>query len=350
LFLGNLPGFNHSVLPIPPKVDYYSKFLYGRTFKGKRLLHTLKNQLVADPPPLNITDINKKAAIEILKEGDYDIFHPTYYDSYFLDYIGSKPFVLTVYDLIHQVFPEFGLYEKRDKTHRMLDRADAVLAISESTKNDLVTLFNVPEEKITVTHLANSLQQDEVEVPNDFKNALPEAYILFVGMRGIYKNFLFFVQVFAALQRQHKNLHVVCAGTTFNQAENYQFQKLGIANYMHSMFVSDAELTYLYKHAVAFIFPSMYEGFGIPVLEAFSCGCPVLLSRTSSFPEVAGNAGIYFDPKNAVSMLAALQIVITDNTLRQQKIAEGYTQEKKFSWQTTGNQTIEVYKRLIFQK
>lgn len=347
LYLQRLPGLSTPVLPIPAKVDYFSKFLFGRSFKGKRLLHILKNQLIADPHPLNINAINKKAAIDVLKKGNFDIFHPTYYDSYFLDHLGTKPFVLTVYDLIHQVFPEFGLYEKRDKSQQMLSRADAIIAISESTKNDLVTLFNVPEDKVSITHLASSLQADIDDVSINFKNKIPEHYILFVGERGIYKNFLFFAQVFATLQRRHQHLQVVCAGSPFNQAENYQLQKLGIQDKMHATFVSDEELTYLYKHATAFIFPSMYEGFGIPVLEAFSCGCPVLLSRTSSLPEVAGSAGIYFKPKNAASMLAALQSILSDAVMRNQKITEGYEQLKKFSWQSTVAQTILVYKKVL---
>jgi len=349
-YLKSLPGFGDKILPKSEKVDHYKKFLWGTDFRGKGMLYRIKKKLVPEPFPNKESEINKTKTIEVLRQGHFDIFHPTYYDDYFLEHIEGKPFVLTVYDLIHQIFPEFGLYEKMDKNKDLLQRASTIIAISESTKSDLINIFNIDEKKIVVTHLASSLRENGSEVGEDFKNKLPFRYLLFVGGREGYKNFLFFAQVVAALTGEEKDLCVVCTGSPFNEKELYLFNKTGITERMVHTYVNDNELSYLYRNAAAFVFPSMYEGFGLPVLEAFSCGCPVLVSNTSSLIEIGGDAVIYFDPKNPASMIRAIKGILTNVELRIHNISKGYEQVKKFSWQKTADETKTVYQEIVSAK
>ena len=334
---------------LQPKISTaasFNNFLWGAHFKGKKYLFDIKNRMVPDKATVQ-TEANKQASVEKLKKGDFDVFHPTFYDDYFLNYIGSKPYILTVYDLNNQIFPEFHMYDARDKNKKLLDAAARIISISESTKSDLINIFNVDEKKIIVTHLANSLQPASITVSDDFKKKIPAGFLLFVGNRDGYKNFLFFAQVVAALNDKGYNLNVVCTGPPFNKKELFFLNKLGAAKNFHQIFVNDNELTYLYKNAIAFVFPTMYEGFGIPALEAFSCGCPVLVSHNSSLPEVCGDAAVYFEPKHSASMAKAIASMMDDRALRQDHINRGFEQLKKFSWQATAAQTLDIYKQVV---
>jgi len=346
LYLREHPFFSNKLLPNPSQLKNYKGFSKV-SFAADKVLYKLKSKLDKSHHWGMEYEVNKKASIEKIKVGNFDIFHPTYFDNYFMDFIGDKPFVLTVYDMINQIFPEISLHHPIDKTQKMIDRADRIIAISESTKKDLINIFNVDERKIDVTYLANSLKGNLQVVEDAFKAQIPPEYLLYVGGRWDYKNFLFFAQMMATILKTEPDLKVVCTGAPFNASELYLFNKLGIRQAFQTVFVSDAELAYLYTNAVAFVFPSLYEGFGLPVLEAFSCGCPAVISNTASLPEVGGDAAIYFEPKNPASMLDALKSVLTNPVLREEKIAKGYEQLKKFSLEKTAIQTRQVYEKIF---
>lgn len=324
-----------------------TEFIPGVEFIGKGFLHRTKNKVIT-PADVKESEKNKLESIRKIKEGNFDVFHPTYYDDYFLDHLGAKPFVLTVHDCIHQVFPEFIVgTDKLDKSQLLLDKAARIIAISESTKRDLVNLFTIDENKIDVVYLANSLTTSNDKIENTFGFELPEKYFLFVGGRDDYKNFLFFIQVFSALAKLDDTINVVCTGPKFTGTELHLIKKLGLEGRIYRSFVDDGQLSYLYKNAVAFIYPTMYEGFGLPVLEAFYNGCPAVISRTSSLTEISGDAAILFEPKVPVSMLSALKTVLYNEGFRKEKIAAGLEQERKFSWEKTALQTKECYQRAL---
>jgi len=349
-YLKGMASFKKKLLPKPRLHDHYANFLWGLQFRGKGLLYNLKNKVFPLSSPSWQTEKNKAFSIKKIKEGAFDIFHPTYYDDYFLEFIGEKPYVLTVYDLIHQIFPEFLLYDRMDKNKEMLQRSERIFAISENTKHDLVTIFGIDEHKVTVTNLAGSINLDAAIVQLSFRDQLPQRFLLFIGNREGYKNFYFFVQAFAIIAEREKDLCIVCTGPLFTQTELYYFNKLGIKDRLYHFYVDDDKLLYLYQHAVAFIFPSQYEGFGLPVLEAFGCGCPVLVSNTSSLPEVGGEAVIYFEPKKISSLIRALNIILDKKETREGLIAKGYCQLKKFSWQKTATITKEIYSRILAER
>jgi glycosyltransferase involved in cell wall biosynthesis len=295
--------------------------------------------------------INRLSTIPALKQGDYDIFHPTYFNPYFLKHLNSKPFVLTVYDSIHEKYPE--IINAIDKTleHKtlLLSNADLIIAISESTKNDLIKLYNIPAEKIEVTYLAASINKS-IASTNQKKN-LPEKYILFVGNRDFYKNFNNFIVSVEPLLKEHKDLLLICAGgSSFTNEEKKFFHSKELENKILHKGADDFTLATLYSNALAFIFPTLYEGFGIPSLEAMNCDCPVVMSNTSSLPEVGGVAAIYFDPNNIDDMREKIESVIINKDLRNDLILKAKTQRQKFSFEKTAIQTLEVYSRLLASK
>jgi len=290
---------------------------------------------------------NKIAMIKEIKKQDFDVFHPTYYDPYFLEYIGQKPFVLTVYDMIHEKFHTF--FPKKDRTtyHKKLlaEKASRIIAISHSTKKDLIEIFGIAESKIDVVYLGNSMfpKSNSDRVIN-----LPQKYILFVGSRDGYKNFDRFLRSVASLLLRDKELYVVCAGSgAFKALELKQMEDLNIASQLIQYDVNDDTLASLYQNAQLFVFPSLYEGFGIPVLESFACACPLVCSNTSSLPEIAGEGACYFDPYSETSMQSAIFKVLNDKTLRDQLVLNGRERLKNFSWKETAMQTQKIYENIL---
>ena len=291
---------------------------------------------------------NQRESVKQLKGQDFDLFHPTYYDPYFLKHLGKKPYVLTIYDMIHEIFPD--TFDKNDMTRNrkktLADNAKKIIAISENTKKDIIKYLDVPEDKIQVIYLADSLSRTKNTNPSNVLDSIrvPEKYLLFVGNRSGYKNFTFLFEALFSVLKKDKNLHIICAGGGFFSAsEKNLMQKMDMISRTHYYSADDATLLYLYKNAYAFVFPSLYEGFGIPVLEAFSCGCPTVLSNTSSLPEVGGDAALYFDPVDSVSVTNIIEQILSDENLREDLITKGYSRSKLFSWEKTALMTKKVY-------
>jgi glycosyltransferase involved in cell wall biosynthesis len=255
--------------------------------------------------------------------------------------------VVTVYDMIHEKFSLdkslLGSFTKKKKA--LVKKANKVIAISNSTKKDLVEIFEIPSNKIEVIHLANSLPT--VTEPEQIPE-MPQRYILFVGERSFYKNFHNFVIAAREFLKKDCNLHIVTVGGKgFSETEQRWIEELDIKKQIIHKKLDDQSLAFFYKKALCFVFPSKYEGFGIPILEAFACGCPLICSNTSSFPEVAGDAAIYFEPNQIESITQALDKVLNSETLRQEMVERGYIQSQKFSWKMTAQKTFELYQSLL---
>ena len=292
---------------------------------------------------------NKKKSFKVIKNGDFDVFHPTYYDNYFLDKINKKPFVVTFHDMIHEKlsnqFVSLKLDTKIfDNKRRLLEQSNKIIAVSETTKKDIIEYFDVDSSKIEVIYLGNSLQNFET----GHNRLVLEDYILFVGNRAIYKNFIFFVNTIAKLLISC-NLKLICAGGgNFTQDELTLFHKLKLKDrVIFKQIVNDNILANYYYHALFFCFPSLYEGFGIPVLESFACGCPALLSIGGSLPEIGGDAALYFDPTNSDSLEQAATKLINSQSLRQSLKEKGRIRLKEFSWDNTFEDHLNVYRSII---
>jgi glycosyltransferase involved in cell wall biosynthesis len=307
----------------------FDNFLIPCNFKGKGRLFRYYNKIFNYLP----------ASIKYLKKSDFDVFHPTYYDPYFLKYLKippPPPFVLTIFDMIHEQYQDDKKTINNKK--KLILASNRIIAISENTKNDIIKIFPEVKNKITVVYLGSSFQQLESNIPK-------ENYILFTGARGGYKNFNTFLQAAAPLLLNY-DFNLICTGHPFNNEENILLNNLQIKNRTSCIFASENKLLELYSKASAFIFPSLYEGFGIPTLEAFASNCPAILSNTSSMTEVGGDAAIYFDPYSIDDMRNQIEHVITSTTLQNELIKKGKEQVKQFSWGKCAKETMEVYKNL----
>ena len=174
-------------------------------------------------------------------------------------------------------------------------------------------------------------------------------YVLFVGQRSGYKNFEALLRAFAASERLKGDLRILCfGGGPLSTAELSLASELGLgSHHLSQLRGSDKLLGNAYAHAIALAYPSLYEGFGFPPLEAMSAGCPVLVSNTSSLPEVVGDAAIKFDPKNIEELRTAIERVTVSDEVRRELIAAGHERRKQFSWPRCVERTIDVYRKLV---
>ncbi|MGQ2843067.1 glycosyltransferase family 4 protein [Leptospira interrogans] len=286
-----------------------------------------------------------------IRKSDFDIFHPTYYDPYFIKILKKKkkPYVLTVHDFIHELFPDYFSDAQRviEQKRIMIQNASGIITISESTKKDLFRFYDFDENKIKVIKHGVSflpLSSDRSELFFDKKE-----YILFIGNRYHYKNFSFFLNSIEQIFRDFSTLNLICAGGgIFSADEILLIKNLGLMDRIFQYdFKNDQELIQYYKDALLFVFPSQYEGFGIPLLEAFNCGCPVACSNTSSFPEVAGDAAFYFDPNDSDSIYKTVLEAINNQGLRKEKVRKGRIRIQEFSWDKATNETIRFYYNIL---
>jgi glycosyltransferase involved in cell wall biosynthesis len=309
-------------------------------FKGKLSALKMINQ-----------QVNRPYSNRLLRKGAVDIFHPTYYDPYFLQYLGKTPLALTVYDLTNEKFNDHS--PQTEKVLRwkkqLIERADHIIAISDNTRKDIIEYYGVAPDKVATVYLSGGFDAAILKAPPDAAiEKLPQRFILFVGSRQGYKNFTAFVKEVAPVMLEQNISLVAAGGGPMSAAEQALMKELNIADRVTAFsHVSDTLLAQLYKKAAVFVFPSLYEGFGLPVLEAMQCGCPALLSNNSSLPEVGGSAAEYFDPLVPGSMLNTISRLLEDKEKRIQMIVAGAKQLEKFSWENTAKGHVDVYKKLF---
>ena len=278
-----------------------------------------------------------------LKSQQFDVFLSTYYDTYFLDHLNKKPFILTVYDMIHEIYPEYFTSDTKTVVQKkiLIEKADKIIAISKQTKKDILRFYPaVSPEKIDVVYLSQSI------IDNGSKTILlPKNFLLFVGNRGAYKNFRLFVETAVPFLKADPSLYIVCAGGGKLSAKELEMLlELNISNKVLQKDYKDSELASFYKAAKVFVFPSAYEGFGIPTLEAMKCGCPVILADSSCLPEVGDDAVMYFESDNASSLANAIDRMLNDESLRKELTEKGFKQVNKFSWEKTAEGYFNVIK------
>jgi len=299
---------------------------------------------------------NELNTIKQLKEGNFDIFHPTFFDDYFLPYLNNKPFVLTIHDMIPELYPQ---YFDGDRDRQILGKkklaplARAIIAVSENTKEDIVRILKVPEEKVHVIYHGSghivfdsqSTCERNVEfTPNN------EPFILYVGNRRSYKNFNLFVDEIVSTLKCHSELKVICTGSEFNDEEITHLYGLGLQDrFIHRWVETDEEFALLYNKAFCFVYTSEYEGFGIPILEAYKADCPVMLNRASCFPEIAGDAAIYFTLSKEGSdfNLQFEKLYSMTSDQREQLLQKQRERLKLYSWEKSAKQLAAVYKTII---
>jgi glycosyltransferase involved in cell wall biosynthesis len=275
------------------------------------------------------------------------IVHETYYRSPRVP-VSRMARVVTVYDMIHERFPDQvrGAATTAADKARAIKRADHVFCISESTRRDLLELLTVPEEKVTVTHLGYDQLVAEEDLAHETTGGRP--VLLYVGARDGYKNFWGLARAVASSPWLRDNFRIVCFGSApFSPGERSALARLGLGeSQVAHLQGGDRRLAALYAGAAALVYPSIYEGFGMPPLEAMSLGCPVICSLTSSIPEVVADAGEYFDPISPESIREALERVLQSPERRAELIASGSARCRLFSWDRCARETYRVYETL----
>jgi len=278
-----------------------------------------------------------------------DIVHETYFSPYRLKARCPRR-VLTIYDMIHEKFASSFPHADKTAQYKTLaaERADHVICISESTRRDAIDILGLHPDKISVIYLGFDLMPAGGERAGDLVSTTNDPFLLYVGNRGGYKNFLGLLESYATSPQLRTGYRLICfGGGALNMDEQKAIHKLGLdSRQVMQLGGSDQLLASLYEHASAFIYPSLYEGFGISPLEAMSYDCPVVCSKTSSIPEVVGDAGEYFDPADIESMRVAIERVVTSDNHRKLLIAKGRARSKYFSWDRCAAETLDIYLKL----
>ena len=290
--------------------------------------------------------LNRTLAIPFMWRFSPDIVHETYYSDARLAPRNCKV-VLTVFDMIHERFPEsFPAWDTTSKEKSAaVERADHIVCISENTRRDLIELFRVPPEKTSVVYLGFTLTHAS-SLPS-VKAGRP--YLLYVGNRGGYKNFEGLLRAYAAESILRNGFELLAfGGGVFSAKECELISSLGLSEeQVTQVGGSDQRLAELYRNAAVFVYPSLYEGFGIPPLEAMSFDCPVACSNSSSIPEVVGDAAMLFDPLSIESIGKAVLELVQDQALCKAFVERGRERIKFFSWQSCAQQTAAIYRSLL---
>ncbi|MBD2099627.1 glycosyltransferase family 1 protein [Leptolyngbya sp. FACHB-261] len=280
--------------------------------------------------------------------GRYEVFHPTYYSLLTQQNFDTvkRPIVVTVYDMIHELFAKQtdpDGHQIEEKRQAVL-AAQAIICISENTKKDLLERYPALEDRVTVTYLATDMN---VSLAYGTEAVPTRPYYLYVGSRYNYKNFDRILMALAKAISIRPELMLCVVGPAFNDEEKQLVATLNLAHAIeHYNYADDRHLAKLYRCSLALVYPSLYEGFGIPPLEAMSCRTAVVASNCSSIPEVVGDAGILFGP-NSITDLADILIDLSENpTKRDELIAKGEKRATMFSWEKTAAQTLAVYQAI----
>jgi len=274
------------------------------------------------------------------------LLHMTYYDFSLLE-VATCPTIATVHDMIPELFSQrfpaiAGVHHNKREVSQ---GTTAIICVSHTTKRDLIRLFGVDPGKIFVTYLGINPNWAAASTPC---KGLPERFILFVGTRHTYKNFIQLLSSMSRLAKRYRDLHLVCVGGGgFTPEERRSLADAGLSDRVHQFNATDGELAYCYAKSAAFVFPSLYEGFGLPVLESFVCGCPAILSNRGSLPEVASDAAAYFDPDDSESLDHTIDRVLGDADLRLTMTGRGRLRAADFTSEKTALETAVVYRNVL---
>jgi len=355
----------HNLLTHLPRVDRdnrYTAFIGDGRFTGPGLALKL-SRLPTSRPPIRIFWEQVVQPFALRKE-KVDLLHAL---AFVTPLLSPCPSVVTVYDLSFLLYPEsfkrlkrlyLGLF-----TRLSARKARRIIAISESTKRDVVRLLGVPSEKVDAVYCGKDaafrpLVRDQVATFRA-KHGLPERFVLFVGTIEPRKNVTRLIEAFANLHTctlahlqtcRLANLKLVIGGAKgwFYEDVFARVEELGLeGEVVFPGYIPVSELPLWYNAAELFVYPSLYEGFGLPLLEAMACGTPVVTANTSSLPEVVGEAGLTVDPLDVDGLAEAMRRVLGDEALRQEMRERGLQRAEGFSWMKAAQETVQVYRRAM---
>lgn len=291
-------------------------------------------------------NINHNYTKKFINNFNPDIIHETYYSNKTYKKKNTKV-VCTVYDMINELFPNYSKNSKEISQMKMctVNRADKIFCISEKTKQDLIKFFKVKENKIKVSYLSSGFENIEFR---DCKKKKFNDCLLFVGSRKGYKNFENFIKAYSISNYLKNNYRILFFGGEKPGKYEFEIIKKNKLNSNQIIFLNDDnyDLSFIYSNVLALIYPSLYEGFGIPILEAMSLGCPVISSNGGALTEIGGLGIPYFDPNNVEELSCKIENTIKSTSSLNSIKNYGFTRSNKFSWKNCADQTIEGYKEI----
>jgi glycosyltransferase involved in cell wall biosynthesis len=340
------------------KADEISLIHYKRSDDP---IYSQVKDIIIPEMPLKLT-----SAIGIpqaVKNADIDILHvPVHWYNQITPFLFNREIkkVLTLHDLTPILFPEMHTRETnltwKSSLNFIKNRTNIVICDSISTKNDCIKLLKIPEKRLKVVPLSADEQYKPIKNKEQINDELKLKYnidypfILFVGTLEKRKNVPTLIRSFYKLKKSKLNHKLVIVGgrgwkytKIFDLIEELNLQK----DVIFTDYVSDEYLVKLYNAADLFVYPSLYEGFGLPPLEAMACGCPVITSNTSSLPEVVGDAGIMIDPNDVDSLTDSMLKILTDNELREDMSIKSLERASIFSWKKTARETWDAYEEVL---
>lgn len=282
-----------------------------------------------------------------------DLIHPTYFQNVARGRYDHRkvPLVLTVYDMIHERFAD--LIDRNGKHSQLkreaIARADHLICISQTTRQDLIERFGIPETRTSVTLLGVEPQFFHQESPattaDDPVVAAP--YFVFVGRRDLYKNWDRFLEAFQQVQKKLTELRLAVVGSPFTSEEMAQLQQMALQDaVVHLGTVDDPTLVRLYQKSLGFVFPTLWEGFGLPLLEGIASGTCVLASDIPVFREIADGGFQPFDPYDPEAIADAMRIIAEQPDRRRQVIENGRQLLGQYDWAQTAQRTYEIYQQV----
>lgn len=336
-----------NLVPKIKPLHYQHKLLFEgkKLFKGQRLL--TRKVMCWYGYENDCWQVNKDYCVKLLKKQQFDVFEPTFFDSYFLPYLKDKPFVMTVHDMIPELFPEFFPKDDFQIVHKkqLCSLASHIHVPSEKTKDDLLNILSIDPERVSVIPHGRQQYKDDTCL---LQPIVDFPYLLFVGERNGYKNFSAFLGECSNIVKRFPEIHVLCTGRVFNEKEKKEIGELGLGEKVVHFFADETVLRNLYHYAVVFVYPSAYEGFGLPILEAFANDCPVMLNNASCFPEVAGDAAIYFDiDKEGDLYEKFVEFYLSGTEVRETLKGKGRLRMEQYSWEKSSELLKNIYESLV---
>lgn len=339
------------------RIDRENEYFLIHQKKSDMPIYGEANEIILPRFPVPPRSIIRKNCIlpSILAKNKIDVIHdPTNAGPFFFSFPTKR--ILTIHDLAPLIIP--NAYNKRLALYYryvlpfMIKTADRVIAVSKNTKNDLVNRLHVNENKIKVIYLGVNQEYKPLQKTEEItkKYGLTESFILFVGNIAPRKNLLVLLQAFNKLKKRKIKHKLVIAG----KKDQKHKQVLKMVNDLNlggevifTGYIPEEDLPSLYNAADLFVYPSLYEGFGLPVLESMACGTPVVASNTSSLPEVVGDAGLLINPRDVDALTDAIYKVLTDDELKESLVEKGLRRVKLFAWEKTARETLRVYKEVV---
>jgi len=350
--IGGMGQYMTSLLQLFPMISPHDSFYVVCHPESISELKKYKVKVIEIPKTTTPEELSNKL-ITIIKKHHLDVwFSPLLV----LDPMECPiPSALCIPDMQHAYFPNY--FDKatllwREKNYQQsIDQAQAVITISQFSKKDIIRLLDVQPDKVKSIYLdAPSYFNPQIDHKNNLK--LPKKYLFYPANTWPHKNHLRLIEAFSKIHHQFPDVHLLLSGYSYDASLEL---KKAIAKYKLGKrisflgYVKDVDMPFVFKNAIGLVFPSLFEGFGIPLVEAMRSDCPIICSNSSSIPEVAGQAALYFDPLSVSDIANKLKTFLSDEVLRSKLVKAGQKQSLKFSYQKTATETLKLLKSLRHQ-